>query len=55
MIQNNKVAVRDLNSTNTIKAKYKHGVLEFTATGSGSFVVINTSTATGAGNFLAIS
>ena len=55
VIKNNKIAVRDLNSTNTIKAKYNNGVLEFTATGPGSFVVINTSTANRAGNFVAIS
>ncbi|WP_342539168.1 S8 family serine peptidase [Sporosarcina sp. FSL K6-1540] len=55
VIKNNKIAVRDLHSTNTIKAKYNNGVLEFTATGPGSFVVINTSTANRAGNFVAIS
>lgn len=55
LTKNNKVAVRDLNSTSTMNANYKNGVLEFTATGSGSFVVIDTSTATGAGNFVAIS
>jgi len=55
VIKNNKVAVRDLNTTNTIKAKYNKGVLEFTATGPGSFVVVDTSTASGASNFVAIS
>ncbi|MBO0589239.1 S8 family serine peptidase [Sporosarcina sp. E16_8] len=55
VIKNNKVAVRDLHSTSTLKAKYKNGVLEFTANGSGSFVAINTSTATSATNFVAIS
>jgi len=55
VIKNNKVAVRDLNTTNTLKAKYNKGVLEFTATGPGSFVVVDTSTASSASNFVAIS